>query len=162
MKNLNPKLFLLASALFLFSTATLTQDSSLDSDIQVLRSNIRADKTKLVSVNMKLTDAEAKVFWPVYQDYETDLAKLNDKKVELIKEYADTYDQMTDAEAKSLTERNLALEKQKLGLKELYFSRLTKVVSPKTAARFLQVDNRIDLLLNVQLASAIPMVEKTN
>jgi hypothetical protein len=112
--------------------------------------------------NMKLTDAEAKTFWPVYQDYDANLAKLNDKKLALIREYANTYDRMTNVEAQSLTQRNLALEKQKLDLRELYFNKLSKVVSPKTAARFLQVDNRIDLLLNVQLASAIPLVEKAN
>jgi hypothetical protein len=67
---------------------------------------------------------------------------------------------MTDAQAKSLTERNLALEKQRTELKENYFNRLSKVVSARTAAQFLQVDNRIDLLLNVQLASAIPIVQK--
>jgi hypothetical protein len=161
MKSLNAKLVLLA-ATFLPANAAMPQGHNVDSDIQVLRSNIRAQKIKLVSDNMKLTDVEAKAFWPVYQDYETDLSKLNDKKATLIKEYADRYDHMTDAEAKSLTERNLAIEKQKLDLREAYFSRLSKVVSPKTAARFLQVDNRIDLLLNIQLASAIPMVEKPN
>ena len=161
MKNPNPKLLLFAAASFL-TIAAPAQESNIDSDIQVLRSNIRAQKTKLVSDNMNLTDAEAKAFWPVYRDYETELGKLNDKKVSLINEYAHTYDHMTDAEAKSLTERNLTLEKQKLDLKEVYFNRLAKAVSPKTAARFLQVDNRIDLLLTVQLASAIPMVEKTN
>jgi uncharacterized membrane protein len=162
MQTLTLKLFFLAAMSFFCTTTALAQDSNLDSDIQVLRSNIRAEKTTLVSENMKLTEAEAKGFWPVYQDYETDLSKLNDKKVALIKEYVNTYDHVTDAEAKSLTERNLALEKQKLDLKGLYFNRLSKVVSPKTAARFLQVDNRIDLLLNVQLASEIPMVEKTD
>lgn len=160
MKASNLKLFLLICSLF--TTTVWAQDSNLDSDIQVLRSNIRADKTKIMADNMKLTDAEAKTFWPVYQDYDANLAKLNDKKLALIREYANTYDRMTNVEAQSLTQRNLALEKQKLDLRELYFNKLSKVVSPKTAARFLQVDNRIDLLLNVQLASAIPLVEKAN
>jgi uncharacterized membrane protein len=158
--RLNLKLLLFVMTPFTFGTAAVGQNSNVDSDIQILRSNIRADKTKLVSENMKLSDAEAKAFWPVYQDYETELTRLNDKKVALIKEYANSYDQMTDAQAKSLTERNLALEKQRTELKENYFNRLSKVVSARTAARFLQVDNRIDLLLNVQLASAIPIVQK--
>jgi hypothetical protein len=154
------KFTLFAITLFVFGRCALAQDTHLDSDIQILRSNIRADKTKLVSENMNLSDSEAKVFWPVYQNYETDLTKLNDKKLELIKEYADSYDHMTDEQAKSLTDRNLALEKQRIDLRADYFKKFSKVVPAKTAARFMQVDNRIDLLLNVQLASGIPMMEK--
>ena len=145
---------------FVFGAVALAQDTALDSDIQILRSDIRADKTKLVSENMEFSDSEAKAFWPVYQSYETDLTNLNNEKVLLIKEYANSYDHMTDEEATSLTARNLALEKKRIDLKEHYFKRFSKVVPAKTAARFMQVDNRIDLLLNVQLASAIPLVAK--
>lgn len=161
MRGQKANLLLLVLMGSVFATPAAAQDSNLDSDIQVLRSNIRADRAKLISDNMKLSDAEAKAFWPVYQNYETDLAKLNDKKVELIKEYDDSYDQMTDEQAKSLTDRNLAIEKQRIALKEDYFRRFSKAVPAKTAARFMQIDNRIDLLLNVQLASAIPIVENT-
>lgn len=160
MRPPNVKLLLLMTISVMFGTVAFAQDANLDSDIQILRSNIRAQRTKLVSDNLQLSDAEAKAFWPVYRDYETDLAKLNDKKVELIKEYANNYDQLSEEQAKSLTDRNLAIEKQRIDLKENYFRRFSNVVPAKTAARFMQVDNRIDLLLNVQLASQIPMVKK--
>ena len=151
---------LFMTAVFILGPCALAQDSGIDSDIQILRSDIQAAKTRLVSENMNLSDSEAKGFWPVYRDYENDLSKLNDQKIALLKEYADSYDNLSDEQAKSLTDRNLELEKKRVSLREEYFPKFSKVVPPKTAARFMQVDSRIDLLLNVQLASAIPMVEK--
>ena len=151
---------LLVTAVFLLGPCALAQDSGIDSDIQILRSDIRADKTRLVSENMNLSDSEAKAFWPVYRDYENDLGKLNDQKIALLKEYAESYNNLSDEQAKSLTDRSLELEKKRVSLREEYFSKFSKVVAPKTAARFMQVDSRIDLLLNVKLASAVPMVEK--
>ena len=134
------------------------QDYSVDSDIQLLRADIRNDKVKIMTDQMQLNDTESKAFWPIYNDYQHDLDKLNDDKVTLIKEYANNYDNMTDKELQSLADRSFALQKKRIELRQGYFKKISKAVSAKSAARFVQVEDRIDLLLNLQLASNVPMV----
>jgi hypothetical protein len=80
--------------------------------------------------------------------------------VDLLKEYAANYGSMTNDKVQSLARRSFELQKQRVDLREAYFKRISQAVSPKTAARFVQVEDRIDLLLNLQLASNIPMVQK--
>lgn len=134
------------------------QDYSVDSDIQLLRADIRNDKVKIITDQMQLSDAESKGFWPIYNDYQHDLDKLNDQKVTLIKEYAANYDEMTDKEVQSLADRSFALQRKRIDLRQQYFKKISKAVSPKSAARFVQVEDRVELLLNLQLAANMPMV----
>lgn len=133
-------------------------NSTLESDIQVLRSDLRAQKTQIVSDQLKLSDSEAKAFWPIYREYDVELSKLGDEKVAIIKEYAKDYDTITDAQIQDLAQRSFKLESKRIDLREKYFKKISKAVSPKTAARFMQVDSRLDLLMNLQLADSIPMV----
>jgi len=154
-------IFLAVAALMLaFASLAFAQDSSIDSDIAVLRSDIRNQKTQIMTDQLQLNDTEAKSFWPIYRDYENDLSKLSDKKVALIKEYADSYDKMDDKEVQSLAERWFKLQKDRIDLRRDYFKKISKAVSPKTAARFVQVEDRVDMLLNLQLAANIPMLQK--
>jgi hypothetical protein len=143
-----------------FPQAGTAQDANIDSDIEILRANIRADKMQLVTDEMQLSDDEAKTFWPVYREYDADLTKLNDQKVDLLKEYADSYDKLTSEQVQSLARRSFELQKARVDLREHYFSKIAHAVSPQTAARFVQVEDRIDLLLNLQLAASVPMVKK--
>jgi Skp family chaperone for outer membrane proteins len=136
------------------------QNQSIDSDIQILRANIRADKVQVVSQEMQLSDEEAKAFWPLYNKYEAELTKLNDERVALLKEYADKYDNLTNEQVQSLAHRNFDLQKRRVDLRADYFKKISRAISPKTAARFAQVEDRIDLLLNLQLAASVPMVQK--
>lgn len=150
---------ILVVTLALPAMAAFAQDNStLDSDIQVLRSDLRAQKTQIISDNLKLSDPESKAFWPVYREYETELSKLNDEKVSIIKDYAASYDNMTDAQVQSLADRSFKLEGKRNDLKQKYFKKISKAVSPKTAARFIQLENRLDLLMNLQIADSVPMV----
>jgi hypothetical protein len=143
------------------SSVVYAQDNaSIDSDIQMLRADIRADKTKIMADQMQLSDSEGKAFWPIYNDYDHDLSKLNDQRVALLKEYADSYDTLTDEQVKSLADRSFDLQKKRIDLRQKYFGKVSKAVSPKTAARFVQVEDRIDMLLNLQLAANMPMVKK--
>jgi len=154
-------LAILAGALALpLMTASAQDNSTLESDIQVLRSDLRAQKTQIISDQLKLSDAEGKSFWPIYREYETELSKLNDEKVSIIKDYASSYDTITDTQIQSLADRTFKLESKRNDLKQKYFKKISKAVSPKTAARFIQLENRLDLLLNLQLADSIPMIQK--
>lgn len=143
-----------------FTSFVAAQNESIDSDIQVLRANIRADKVEVVSKAMDLSPKEAKAFWPIYNQYEADLSKLNDQRVELLKEYADKYDKLTNDEVQSLAGRTFALQRDRIDLRQQYFKKFSKALSPQTAARFVQVEDRIDQLLNLQLAASVPLVQK--
>jgi hypothetical protein len=135
-------------------------NASIDSDIQMLRADIRSDKTKIMADQMQLSDSEGKAFWPIYNDYDHELSKLNDERVALLKDYANSYDTLTDQQVQSLADRSFALQKKRIDLRQKYFKKVSKAVSPKSAARFIQVEDRVDMLLNLQLAANMPMVRK--
>jgi hypothetical protein len=136
-----------------------TQDQNLRADIELLRSDVRADKAKILAAMMQLDDKDAAVFWPLYHDYESELSKLYDEKVAGIMDYADHYLQMTDAKADDLATRALQWEQQRTDLKKKYYERFKKALSPITAARFLQVENQLLMLVDLQVASSLPIIE---
>jgi hypothetical protein len=153
----------LAACLICFGGATYVgaqDNSSIDSDIQMLRADLRADKTKVMADQLQLSDSEGKTFWPIYNDYDHELSKLNDERVALLKEYANSYNTLTDQQVQSLADRSFGLQKKRIDLRQKYFKKLSKAVSPKSAARFVQVEDRVDMLVNLQVAASVPMVQK--
>jgi len=136
-----------------------TSQSGVDQDISLLRQDIRSKKKQLVAANLKLTDTEATKFWPVYDQYTADLAKINDQKYALIKEYADTYGTMTDDQALSLANRALAVEKNVTDLRIRYVPIFNKVIPGKKVATFFQIERRIQGMIDLQLSSQLPLVQ---
>jgi len=136
-----------------------TKEAALEQDIQMLRKDLRSEKKQIIAASMKFTDAEAVKFWPVYDAYTKETTKLNDTRVALIKEYAQIFETMTDDQAKSLTKRYLALDDAVTKLRVKYVPLFNKVIPARKTARFLQIDRRLALLMDVQLAAAIPLVQ---
>ena len=132
--------------------------ASLDQDIQLLRRDIRSQKKEIVAANMNLTPDEATKFWPIYDQYTAEVAKIGDSRVALIKEYASSYNTMTDAQARDYITRSNAIDEQLAALRMRYVPVFEKVISARKTALWFQIDRRIDLLINLQLSSAIPMV----
>ncbi len=133
-----------------------------DKDIEMLRQDIRDQRKQIVALNLPLTADEATKFWPVFDQYRKDAIAPNDQRWEVIKEYAATYDTMTDAQAQSLMKRANAVDEQLLALRMRYVPIFEKVISPKKTALFYQIDRRVDLLINLQLSSMIPMVNPSS
>ncbi len=131
-----------------------------DQDVQLLREDVRSEKKQIIAANLQLTDAEATKFWPVYDAYTAETTKIGDTRLALIKEYAQTYDTMTDAQAKSLIKRWAATDQAGMNLRMQYMPKFEAVLPGKKAALFFQLDRRISLLIDLQLASAIPMVKQ--
>jgi Spy/CpxP family protein refolding chaperone len=131
-----------------------------DQDIQLLRQDLRSQKKQLMAANLQLTDAEATKFWPVYDAYTAEATKIGDTRLALIKEYAQTYDTMTDAQAKSLIKRWAATDQTSVNLRMQYMPKFEAVLPGKKAALFFQLDRRVALLIDLQLASSIPMVKQ--
>jgi hypothetical protein len=136
-----------------------TRDRNLRAYVELLRSDLRAQKVAIISEVMQFTEAEDAKFWPVYREYEVELQKINDERLAGIEEYSKTFDKLTDATADRLAKMSLDLEARRNATKAKYYEKLKTVVSAKTAARFLQVENQILLLLDLQIASSLPIAE---
>jgi hypothetical protein len=136
-----------------------TRETNLRAYVELLRSDLRSQKVAIITEVMQFTEDEDAKFWPVYREYENELAKINDDRIALVKEYAVNFDALTDAVADKLARQALELEGRRHALKTTYYDRIKSVLSPKTAARFFQVENQILLLLDLQIASALPLAK---
>ena len=136
----------------------LAEDKPAD-NMQLVKDKIKADKKLLVAENMELTEKEAKAFWPVYDSYQKDLGKVNERLLKLIDEYAQNYNTMTDQAAQALTAKYLAIESDRIKMIQSYVPKITKAVGSKKAARYLQLENKINAVLRYELAANIPLVK---
>lgn len=127
--------------------------------IELLRSDLRAEKVAMVTASMELDDAESQTFWPIYREYELELSKLGDRRVALLREYGKSYDSMIDENAKRLVNAWFQLQEDHTKLAKKYYGRFEKALSSTTAARFVQVEHQIQLLVEIGLASELPLVK---
>jgi len=129
-----------------------------DRDIEMLRTDLRAQRKEITAQNMTLTPDEATKFWPIFDQYRHEAIKPNDERWALIKDYAANYNTMTEAQAQDYITRSTAVDQQLLALRMKYVPAFEKVISSKKTALWYQIDRRIDLLINLQLSTQIPMV----
>jgi hypothetical protein len=166
MRNRIIAVVVLASACVLAIPAAHAQAGSKDTevvtdqDIKLMRQDIRSQKKQLVAANLTLTDAEATKFWPVYDQYAAELTKIGDEKYALIKEYAQNFGSLTDAQAQSLLNRSLALDEATAQLRIKYVPIVNKALPGTKTATFFQIDRRLSTLIDLQLASQIPLVQE--
>jgi hypothetical protein len=139
-------------------TVALDQPSA-DESVRLLRNDVRSLKKQIISANIELTDAEAQQFWRIYDRYTAEMIKIEDKKFELLKEYARNYDTLTDQQADTYIQGRAAVEESILQLRLKYLPIFRKVLSGRTAALFTQMEWRLGLVAELQLASQVPMVE---
>ena len=136
----------------------VAQDKPAD-NMDVMREKLRADKKAVVAEVLQLTEGEAKAFWPVYNAYQSDMVTHYDKLLKLIDTYASSYETMTDAQATSLLQQYLGLEREHVALLTSYLPRFQKVLPPKKVAKLYQVENKARALVNYELARGIPLVK---
>ena len=144
------------------STSAAKTKSSVDQDIQLLRQDIRSQKKQLIAANLNLSADQATKFWPLYEQYTAELSKIGDQKTALIKEYADQWGTMTDEQASSLLKRSLTVDEQTAQLRLKYLPIFSQAVPGQVVASFFQLDRRLQALLDIQLASQIPLVQDQN
>jgi Spy/CpxP family protein refolding chaperone len=135
------------------------QEISVDQQIQMARSLTEAQRQATMAANVSLTDEQSQKFWPLYRDYRNEVGALNDKMVALIKDFANNFDSLSDSKAKSITQSYLQIEKQRIDLKAKYVGKYAKVLSAVQTARVLQIENKLDALVQVGLAKSIPLVQ---
>jgi hypothetical protein len=130
-----------------------------DEDIQMMRKDIRSQRKQIIAANMKLSDAEAEKFWPVYEQYVSDLVKINGTKYSLIKQYVETHGALSDTEAETSVDQWVGVDQSVAELRKKYIPVFRKVLSPKNTALFYQLDRRVQLMIDLQLATSLPMIE---
>jgi hypothetical protein len=127
--------------------------------IELMRRNVRQEKAEIMGAVMVLSAQDATKFWPIYSEYDSELAKLNNQRIENIKEYARTYDQMTDEKADELVQKALAYQKQRAELLEQTYVKVKQALGAVTAARFIQVEHQLLLIIDLQISSSLPIAE---
>jgi len=138
--------------------ASRENGSSVDQEIAMLRSDLRSNRKQVVAANMKLTEIEAEKFWPTYDQYINELVKINDAKYALIREYLQNMN-MTEDQADSLSKRWLAVDESVVQLRLKYIPIFRRALSAKGTALFFQIDRRVQMMIDLQLASSLPLIE---
>jgi hypothetical protein len=129
-----------------------------NSSLEVVRADLRAEKIVIIAQAMRFNDTEAAIFWPLYRKYEVELSKLEDLRVRVIQEYADKYASLGDADVKAMAETMFDYNARLVKLKKKYFKEFNKVLPPLTVVKFFQLEHRLDLLVDLKLASELPFL----
>jgi Mg2+ and Co2+ transporter CorA len=150
-------LFAMAFLVTAFPLIADAQAQSERTDEQILLQRIMTDKRSVYAQTLQLTDAESRAFWPVYDEYEGKVKKIDDQFLELVNDYAAKYDTLTDVDAKQMLETKMKLEKQRMDLRQTYTKKVAKVLPATKALRYAQVETRIENLLRRQVYGLIPL-----
>lgn len=130
-----------------------------DEDIQMMRKDIRSQRKQIIAANLKLTDTEAEKFWPIYEQYVSDLVSINATKYALIKQYVQKRGALSEDEAGNAVTQWVSVDQSVAELRKRYIPIFRKALSAKSTALFYQLDRRVQLMIDLQLASALPIIE---
>ena len=130
-----------------------------DVEINLMRRDLRDQKKQIVAANLPLNGDEATKFWPVYDAYTKDTIKVNDDRYRLLKEYAANYRTMTDDAAASFVRSWISVDEAAIKLRLNWISKFAAAVGEKKSAMFFQIDRRIGLMQELQLASQVPLIQ---
>jgi len=128
--------------------------------VSLLRVDLRAAKAEIVTNSLELSTDELSRFWPIYHEYDMALAKMNSERVSLLREFALNYASIGDTQAAELTHRSFEFQRRRLALLEKYYEKVAKSFNPGTAARFVQLEHQLLMLVDVQLASEMPLIPR--
>ena len=135
-----------------------TTGVEVDTDVILLRRDLRSEKKQLIALNLSLTEMEATKFWPVYDEYAAEMAKYNDEFYTLIKKYAANQKTLTDTEAASMIKRWADLQVELSQTRQKYIPLVEKVIPARKAALFFQIDRRLYALMDLQVSSRLPLL----
>jgi len=130
-----------------------------DKDVALLRQDLRAKAKQLITKNMQFTDSEAAAFWPLYDQYAAEVRKVNDTRFGLMKDYAQLYQTMTADQADSLIRLLAEADQTIISLRMQYLPKFEQALPGTKAALFMQLDRRLDGLMNVQMATQLPLLK---
>ena len=159
------KLFLTIALVALAGTAFAQDSGTTDSGttnekyVELLRTDVRAEKVAIITEAMMFTDDQSSAFWPIYREYETELGKIYDERLALIKDFAANYENMTEEKAKELAKSAFMLRDKQQKLFKKYHGKVEKALTPIMAARWMQVENSIGMLIDLQISASLPLIQ---
>ncbi len=159
----------MVALLLLITAAARTQEkASSDKELnlraytELLRADVKVKRVAIITEIMQFDDTEAASFWPIFRAYDLELSKIGDGRISLIENYIDNYENMTDQKADQLMTQVFALEAQRAELKKKYFDKMKKTLSPVTAARFFQIENQIQHIIDLQTSASLPTMQQAS
>ena len=148
--------------------ATHVQDSArsrelnTDAYIQLLRADLSAKQEQIVREAMQLNDHQSAAFWPIYRAYQAEQSKLITDKLAIVMDYANNFSTMTDEKADQLAQQVMQLDEKRMALREKYYATMKKALSSIVAARFFQVEHQLQLIVDLQIAANLPIIEEND
>jgi len=153
------KILVIAGLLSLMATAVMAE-RGIEQYIELFRSDLNTQTVAVITEVMDFTEEEGTAFWPIYREMELERAKIGDRRIALIKDYAENFDAMTDVKAKELAGVAFKISDDRLKLEKSYYKKIEKATSSITAVKFAQLMNQIDLLIDISIASELPLIER--
>jgi hypothetical protein len=143
---------------FLITTVSIfAQD--LTSSIELLKSDIKTEKKKIISEKMNFSEQEAKIFWNLYRDYEVEMDKLADKRMDYIQEYAENYPNISEKKAEEIMNNAFDYFNKRLKLREKFYKKIKEKLGAVKSAKYLQLDQQIQAIIDVQISSLLPLLD---
>jgi hypothetical protein len=155
-------LLLLTAAARTQEKASSDKELNLRAYTELLRADVKAKRVAIITEIMQFDDTEAASFWPIFRAYDLELSKIGDGRISLIGDYIDNYENITDQKADQLMTQVFALEAQRAELKKNYFDKMKKTLSPVTAARFFQIENQIQHIIDLQVSASLPTMQQAS
>lgn len=153
------KVTLLAIAVCLATVPNAWSQFEDDRAVQLTQSAIQAERQAILAANLELDEKESAVFWPLYEEYRSALESAINTRVDLLNQYFSSYETLTDREATALLDKHIAWEKEVLKVRSTYAKKMNKALSGKTVARFFQIENKMDIIIEYELAGEIPLIK---
>lgn len=151
--------YLLMIAVFMSVNFLYAQDA--DSYIEILKSELKTNKKTIITQTMEFTDQQSSLFWPIYGEMEKELDELNSERIANIKDFAANYDNMNDEKATELIKEAFDFQSDRVSLNEEYFTKFSEALSPTVAAKFMQLQNQMQLVVDLSIAANLPLVKKS-
>ena len=154
---------LLAITIGLFATFSYAQDEIADAEVEemfgVVRELLQAGREEVIAEELGMTSEERVGFWPIYDEYVRDLGEVNDRLAELLVEHSATWENVSDELAERMIDEYFDIESDRINVRSKYVRRFDNVLPPKKLARFIQIENKFNVLVELELAQAVPLIQ---
>lgn len=149
------KLIALVAVLFVANTAY-----GQEQYVELLKSDLKTQKVAVITEAMALQDGQSETFWQVYRDYDYELSSIIDQRIAVIKDYAASFSSMTNEKAEELAKASFQVENDRNKLRQKYYKRFAKEISPLVGARWLMIERTINNLMDLQIATEMPLIQE--
>jgi hypothetical protein len=136
---------------------SIPASAQVATDVALTRAQIQKDRQTIIAGAMHFTEDESLAFWPAYRDYRLDMARVGDRLVKVITEFAASDAKLNDEQATRLLNEYLSLKAKEVSVRQKHVSLFRKILTPVKVTRFFQLENKLDAVVNYELAAAIPL-----